>query len=360
MEYKDYYKILGLPRDASQADIKKAFRRLAREHHPDVKPNDKAAERRFKDVNEANAVLSDPAKRKQYDTLGADWESYARAGSGGDPFGPGGPFAGFARGGGGAGGNVRYEFHTTGDAGGFSDFFRTFFSGAAAGAAGGNASGARRGATGTRSRDDQSFEDILAGLGIDAAGAGPLGGTGRGGAATDGRGGPRGTTEATAELTLEEAFHGTSRLVEVDGKRLEVTIPRGVDTGSRIRLGGKGGDGRDLFIVTTVRPHPTFTRKGKDLERELPISLEEALLGAEVPVRTLRGRVLLKIPAGTQGGRAFRLKGQGMPVLNKDVTGDLVVRTRVVLPASLSAEAAAAARTFLDLVDQPDPRAGVS
>ena len=360
MEYKDYYRILGLPRDASQADIKKAFRRLAREHHPDLKPDDKAAERRFKDINEANAVLSDPAKRKQYDTLGADWESYARAGGGGDPFGPGGPFAGFARGGAGAGGNVRYEFHTTGDAGGFSDFFRTFFSGAAAGAAGGTAAGTRRGATGTRSRDDQSFEDVLAGLGIDATGASPLGGTGRGGTGTDGRGGARGRTEAAAELTLEEAFHGTSRLVEVDGKRLEVTIPRGVDTGSRIRLAGKGGDGRDLFIVTTVQPHNTFTRKGKDLERELPITLEEALLGAEVPVRTLRGKVLLKIPAGTQGGRAFRLKGQGMPVLNKDVTGDLVVRTRVVLPAALSAEAAAAARTFLDLVDQPDPRAGVS
>jgi curved DNA-binding protein len=359
MEYKDYYKILGLPRDASQADVKKAFRRLAREHHPDLKPDDKAAERRFKDINEANAVLSDPAKRKQYDTLGADWESYARAGTGGDPFGPGEPFAGFARGGTG-GGNVRYEFHTSGDAGGFSDFFRTFFAGAAAGAAGGTASGSRRGATGTRSRDDQSFEDILAGLGIDAAGASTHGATARGGAATDGRGRPHGTTEAAAELTLEEAFHGTSRLVEVDGKRLEVTIPRGVDTGSRIRLGGKGGDGRDLFIVTTIRPHATFTRKGKDLERELPISLEEALLGAEVPVRTLRGKVLLKIPAGTQGGRAFRLKGQGMPVLNKDLTGDLVVRTRVVLPAALSAEQAAAARTFLDLVDQPDPRAGVS
>ena len=364
MDYKDYYKILGLPRTASQADIKKAFRKLAREHHPDVKPNDTAAERRFKDINEANAVLSDPAKRKQYDTLGADWESYARAGGAADPFGPGGPFAGFAQAGGAGGGNVRYEFHTTGDVGGFSDFFRTFFGGAAAGAAGASGAaggGARRGSTRTQARDEQSFEDVLAGMGFESAGPGPFGGGpgATGGRPLDGRA-ARGTAEASAELTLEEAFHGTSRLVEVDGKRLEVTIPRGVDTGSRIRLAGKGGDGRDLYIVTKVRPHPTFTRKGKDLERELPISLREALLGGEVPVKTLRGRVLLTVPAGTQNGRAFRLKGQGMPVLNKDTSGDLVVRTRVVLPTNLSADATATARTFLDLVDQADPRAGIA
>ncbi|MFI5225513.1 MAG: DnaJ C-terminal domain-containing protein [Candidatus Limnocylindrales bacterium] len=367
MDYKDYYKILGLPRSASQADVKKAFRKLAREHHPDVKPDDKAAERRFKDINEANAVLSDPAKRKQYDTLGADWESYSRAGAAGDPFGPSGPFAGFSQAGG--GGNVRYEFRTSGDAGGFSDFFRTFFGGASAGAAGTGAAGGstRRGSTRTQTSDGQSFEDVLAGMGFESAGPGTVGG-GAGGPAGPGAAGgrpadgraARGTSEAAAELTLEEAFHGTSRLVEVDGKRLEVTIPRGVDTGSRIRLAGKGGSGRDLYIVTTIRSHPTFTRKGKDLERELPITLREALVGGEVPVKTLRGRVLLTVPAGTQNGRAFRLKGQGMPVLNKDTTGDLIVRTRVVLPATLSAEAAAAAGTFLDLVDQPDPRAGIA
>jgi curved DNA-binding protein len=359
VDYKDYYQILGLPRTASQADVKKAFRKLAREHHPDVKPDDKAAERRFKDINEANAVLSDPAKRKQYDTLGADWESYSRAGGAADPFGPGGPFAGFSQAGG--GGNVRYEFRSSGDAGGFSDFFRTFFGGAAAGAAGATrGESSRRGTTRTQTRDGQGFEDVLAGMGFETAGPGAAGGSGAsGGRAADGRA-ARGISEAPAELTLEEAFHGTSRLVEVDGKRLEVTIPRGVDSGSRIRLAGKGGSGRDLYIVTTIRPHPTFTRKGKDLERELPISLREALVGGEVPVKTLRGRVLLTVPAGTQNGRAFRLKGQGMPVLNKDTTGDLIVRTRVVLPANLSAEATAAAGTFLDLVDQPDPRAGVA
>jgi curved DNA-binding protein len=163
--------------------------------------------------------------------------------------------------------------------------------------------------------------------------------------------------EARAELSLEEAFHGTTRIVEIDGKRLEGTIPRGVDTGSRIRVPGRGGDGRDLHVVVTVRPHPVFTRRGADLERELLVTLEEALLGAEVPVTTLRSRVVLTIPAGTQSGRQFRLKGQGMPRLNGDGAGDLYVRVRVVLPTGLSDEAVAAARRFFDLVHQPDPRA---
>jgi curved DNA-binding protein len=365
MDYKDYYKVLGVVKTASQAEIKKAFRKLAREHHPDVKQGDKAAERRFKDVNEANAVLSDPAKRKQYDTLGAEWEWYAPAGAGG-PGAAGGPFGGaggFGRGGGGAG-NVRYEFRSGGDAGGFSDFFRTFFSGAdATGRMADDADPAavRRGSTRTQTAGGASFDDILSEMGFDAAGAAPAGAA-PAGANRAGRSAGRsaGAAEATAELTLEEAFHGTSRLVEVDGKRLEVTIPRGVDTGSRIRVAGHGGDGRDLYVVTKLRPHPVFTRRGPDLERELAITLAEALVGAEVPVTTLRGRVLLKIPAGTQGGRTFRLKGQGMPRLNGDAAGDLYVKVRVVLPNSLSPEATAKAREFLDLVDQPDPRTPTS
>jgi DnaJ-class molecular chaperone len=162
--------------------------------------------------------------------------------------------------------------------------------------------------------------------------------------------------EATAELTLEEAFNGTSRIVEVEGKRLEVTIPKGVTDGSRIRIGGRGGAGRDLIVITRLLPHATFTRRGADLERELPISLREALLGGEVRVATLKGRVLLTVPPGTQNGRAFRLSGQGMPRLNGGTSGDLYVRTRVVLPANLSGEAKEEARRFLDLVDQADPR----
>jgi DnaJ-class molecular chaperone len=162
--------------------------------------------------------------------------------------------------------------------------------------------------------------------------------------------------EATAELSLEEAYHGASRVVEVDGKRLEVTIPPGVETGTRIRLSGQGGNGRDLFVVCRVRPHPVFTRRGADLEREIALSLAEALLGDEVPVATLKGRVLLTIPAGTQAGRTFRLTGQGMPRFRGSGHGDLYVRVRVVLPTTLSPEAREAARRFLDLVDQPNPR----
>jgi DnaJ-class molecular chaperone len=363
MDYKDYYAILGVPRTASQAEIKKAFRKLAREHHPDVRPGDKTAERRFKDVNEAHAVLSDPTKRTQYDTLGADWEAYSRAGAGGEPFGPGGPFAGF-RGAGAGGGNVRYEFRTTGDAGGFSDFFRTFFGAGAAGSAAETATG-RRGSTRVRSGTaGPSFQEILTEMGFDGTSSASATSTGAAGAAGGARAGTHGRSaqavEATAEISLEESFHGTARVVEVGGKRLEVQIPRGVDTGSRIRISGKGGGGRDLYLVTTIRPHPVFTRRGADLQRELLITLREALLGAEVPVTTLRSRVLLTIPPGTQSGRSFRLKSQGMPRLTGNGAGDLLVRVRVVMPATLSDEAASAARTFLDLVDQPDPRTGAA
>lgn len=362
MEYKDYYKILGVPRDASKADIKKAFRKLAREHHPDRNAGDKAAERRFKDVNEANAVLSDPEKRGLYDQLGANWEAVSRAGaaagrSGGSPFGPGAgsPFgtgAGGPFGAAGQSGNVRYEFHTTGEAGGFSDFFRTFFSGSAAGAAGGGASGARgRATTGTRARG-ATFEDILAELGLDGADIGGAAGGGQGAAAAR----VLAPLEAEAELTLDEAYHGTTRRLELDGKRLEVKIPRGVATGNRIKLTGKGPDGRDIVVVTRVRPHPIFTRRGADLEREVKLTLEEALLGARVPVATLGGRGLLTIPAGTQTGRTFRLAGRGMPRLNADGSGDLFVKIRVVLPTNVPDEAVSAARAFFDVVKQPDPR----
>jgi curved DNA-binding protein len=330
MEYRDYYQILGVPRSASQADLKKAFRKLAREHHPDRNPGDAAAEKRFKDLNEANAVLSDPEKRKQYDALGANWEQYQRAGGrpGADPFGPGGPFANFNFGGAGAGsgggpGGTRYEFRTTGagDAG-FSDFFRMFFSGAAAGAE------SRRGTAG-RSRA--------------AAGAQPPK--------------PREAIEAPTDLTLEEAFHGTSRMVVAEGKRYEVQIPRGSDTGSRVRLSGKGPEGRDVVVVVRVMPHAVYQRRGADLERDLPVTLREALLGGQVHVATLKGRVLLTIPPGSQNGKTIRLSGQGMPRLKDGGAGDLYLKLRVVLPTALDEAEVDAARKFLDLVHQPDPRA---
>jgi len=384
VEFRDYYQTLGIPRTATPAEIRKAYRKLARVHHPDVKPGDAAAEARFKEINEAHEVLSDPGKRTLYDQVGADWDRYgkARGGPGGggpsaggaDPFGPGGPFAGYARSGRGAGpgggpgpGGVRYEFRTSGgeaDAGGFSDFFRMFFGGGTAGDAGGRRAGARGG---PRTRTSTaSIEDLLGGTGYVASaggypagafaadGSGGMGGTARRSAA--GRAAPR-AVEAPLEVTLPEAATGTTRIVEIDGARLEVKIPRGVATGSRVRLRGKGGGGRDLALVVRVAPHPVFTRAGADIHRDLPVTLAEALLGAEVPVETLDGRVRLRIPAGTQNGSTIRLKGKGMPHLRGEGRGDILARVKVVLPTRLSDDARAAAETLCDLVDQPDPRA---
>lgn len=351
MEFQDYYAVLGVPRTASQADIKKAFRKAARQHHPDTNKGDAEAEQKFKAVNEANAVLSDPDKRTLYDRLGKDWEAYARAGatagasaSGGGARGAAGdPFAGFS-GFGGPGGNVRYEFHTSGDTD-FSDFFQAFFGGASEPVRDTGPGRGRRPTGGPR------FEDILAGMGLDTNG-GPTAGASRRPAAV-----PKPTAEAIAEITLDEAYHGTTRLVEVDGKRLEVKIPKGADTGTRIRFTGKAPGGGDLYVVVRQEKDRTFTRRGADLERELPLTLKEALLGGAVHVGTPKGRVLLTIPAGTQPGRTFRLRGQGMPRFKAEGHGDLYVKAKVVLPANLSPDAKAAAETFLSLVDQPDPRA---
>jgi len=356
-EFQDYYKTLGVPRTATQAEIKKAFRKLARESHPDKHAGDKGAERRFKEINEANAVLSDPGKRAKYDQFGRDWEAYARAGaaaggaSGGrDPFGPGSPFAGytFRTGGAGGPGGVRYEFRTSGDPGAFSDFFHMMF---------GDESAAAGEPEVFNTGGSESIDDLLARLGMAGSGAGA--GRARsnigGGASRAASARPQ-PIEVTAEISLEESFHGTSRIVELEGRRLEVIIPRGANTGSRIRLTGKGPDGRDLIVVTKLKPHRTFARKGDDLERDVPVTLREALLGGEIPVVTLKGRVLLTVPAGTQNGRTFRLKGQGMPRFKGDGSGDLYVRIRLVLPTNLDGEATAAAGKFLDMVDQPDPR----
>jgi DnaJ-class molecular chaperone len=376
VEYKDYYATLGVPRTATTAEIKKAYRKLARQFHPDRNPGNAEAERRFKEANEAHEVLADPAKRKQYDELGAHWQEYARMGGrpGADPFGPGGPFAGFRPAGatgatGGPGGGIRFEF--AGDPGDFSDFFRTFFAGGMAGAAAGSraASGSRAGG-GARSAlgapedlGGTSLEDLLAGLGgIDfgAAGAGGPGGAYGGQPAAPRRSSRPAPVEAAIEVGLDEAFTGVRRLIEIDGRRLEVTIPAGVENGSRIRLrgqgGGQGAAARDLILVVSVRPHPVYAREGANLVRELPVTLREALLGAEVPMTTLAGkRLLLTIPAGTQPGRTIRLAGQGMPRLKGGQRGDLLVRVKVVLP-QLDERGRAAARAFLDTIDQPDPR----
>jgi DnaJ-class molecular chaperone len=315
VEYKDYYKILGVQRNATQAEIKKTFRKLARQCHPDVCPGDKAAEERFKEINEAYEVLSDPEKRKKYDELGSRWqdfEQWQRAGgqSGGWPFGwsPAGGRAGQP----GAQYRTVTQEELEGMLGGdspFSDFFSFFFGGGQPQAA--------------RPR--------------------------RGGARQAGR--PGRDLEQPVQITLEEAYRGTQRLLEFqesDGsrRRLEVKIPAGMDNGSRVRLPGKGGRGSgggpdgNLYLVIQVTAHPQFERKGDDLYVHVPVDLYTALLGGEADVPTLKGTLLkLKIPPETQSGRRFTLRGQGMPRLKAPGEhGDLVATVNVRLPTGLSDE----------------------
>jgi curved DNA-binding protein len=380
VEYKDYYKTLGVERTATPADIKKAYRKLARELHPDRNPGDKTAERRFKDVNEAHEVLADVKKRQQYDMLGSNWDQIRTGGAGPaggayrgtDPFGPGGPFAGYAQQG--AGGNVRYEFQG-GGAEDFSDFFRVFFGGAdAAAAAGGTRSPAgtadpdiagggrtvRGKSSGGGARRGNPLEDLFSRLRTDGAGTATQPGGSRAGGSAGARTVRHGEdAEVEIEIGLEESFNGSTRLIQVGDRRLEVKVPKGVETGSKIRLRGKagtGGDAGDLYLVTRIRPNATFTRNGADLTRELPITLGEALLGGEVEVETLGGRVVLTVPPGTQQGQTFRLAGKGMPRLKGEGAGDLYARIKVVLPGKLEGRQRHAAEEFLRQIVQPNPR----
>jgi curved DNA-binding protein len=369
LEYRDYYATLGVPRTATAADIKKAFRKLARKHHPDANKDDPAAEQRFKEVNEANEVLSDPEKRKLYDQLGSNWEAYQRAGAGAPAGGAGqGPFGGaggaaYASGPGG----IRFEFHGE-DLGGFSDFFRTFFGGD--GRFGGSAGGqpkARRSRTRARtaSGEEIDLDDLLGGFGAGAGGRTQTAPGSASGIYADGevfgQPGPPPPQHAEAEVqvTLEEVATGTKRLIQVGDRRLEVTIPKGVEDGRKIRLSRTAGSGPNaghVYLVVRVQPHPVFARNGSDLTRELPVTLGEALLGAHVPVQTLTGRVMLRIPAETQNGRTFRLKGQGLPRFKSDDRGDLYAKVRVVLPTGLDDKTRELAQAFVDAAKQPDPR----
>ncbi len=299
--YKDYYKTLGVGKKATAEEIKRAYRRLARQYHPDVNKRPEA-ERRFKEVNEAHEVLADPEKRRRYDQVGPEWERFA---SGGQQ--PGG-FQWVYTGQPGAG--------SSGDGGAFSDFsdfFRMVFGGATAG----------------------TVEDLLGGRA----------------ARTRARARPGEDFEHDLEIGLAEAFRGTDRTIELrreEGgtRRLDVKIPAGVREGQRVRLAGQGGPGAggaasgDLYLRVQVRPHPFFQRDGDDLRAELPVALHEALLGAEVTVPTLKGRVALRIPPETQNGRTIRLAAQGMPRPKErgGGFGDLYVTVKVVLPQKLSDE----------------------
>ncbi len=336
MEYKDYYATLGVPKTATQAEIKKAYRRLARELHPDTN-KDPGAEKRFKEANEANAVLSDPQKRKQYDELGANWQAYEHAG-----YGSGGAtdWAGF----GGAPGGTRWTYRTAGgdeDLSGFSDFFRQFFGGAT--------SGFGTGAGGAGAAGGSPFG--AGGGGFEYVNLSDLGSRGHTRARPPG-------AQATAEVSLAEVATGAERMVNVNGKRLQVKIPAGVNDGSKVRLSG-AADGGDLVITVKVKRDSRFERDGADLRVELPITLAEALLGAEVPVPTPTGNVKLRIRPNTQNAQEITIKGRGLPKRNASGKGDLVVTTRVVLP-KLDEEARAGMESILETQPQPDPRQPMS
>jgi DnaJ-class molecular chaperone len=310
MDFKDYYSTLGVAKTATHKEIKQAYRKLARKHHPDVNPGDKSAETKFKELNEAYEVLGDPEKRKKYDELGANWRMYEQAGAGASQ--PDGAWNVHA---GGPGGGFRTMTEDEmramfGDADPFSDFFHTFFGDSM----GGDEAG-RRGRS-ARPRAPRRGRDI----------------------------------EQEIELALEDAYHGTMRRLSIrhDGRArtVDVRIPAGVGDGSRVRVAREGehgsGDAQpgDLYLRIRLAPHPEFERKGKDLYTHVPIPLTTAVLGGEAHVTTLGGKSLrLKIPPATQNAQLFRLKGHGMPAVGKQGEhGDLYATVDVRLPRQLTPE----------------------
>lgn len=299
VQYKDYYEVLGVPRSAGDAEIKKAFRKLAREFHPDVAKDKKRAEEKFKELNEAYEVLSDPEKRKKYDELGANWKS-------GSEFRP--P-PGWEQNFGGGGrsrhtGPGHYEFEFGGT--GFSDFFEQFF-------------GSRRGGAGFGAAPGFAEDATFAQAGRDI--------------------------EGDIMVTLEEAMHGSVRSVSVRRERktetYQVKVPPGVTAGQKLRLTGKGeqgsggGQAGDLYLRVRLAKHPDFEVDDHNLIYEADLAPWEAVLGANLSVPTLAGRVNIKIPAGTQSGQKLRVRGRGLPVRSGG-HGDLIVVTRVVVPEKLS------------------------
>ncbi len=308
VDYKDYYNVLGVKKDATEKEIRQAYRKLARKYHPDVNPGDKAAEEKFKEINEANEVLSDAEKRKKYDEVSSYYQQYGRMpGAGGFPGAEGGY------------GGGTYQYRTMneedlndlfGEQSPFSDFFEQLFGSS------GSAAGGRGGRTRTTGRSQQR-----AMVGRDV--------------------------ESQVEVTLAEAYTGATRVFELtqpDGtsKRIEVKIPAGVDNGSRIRIAGQGAQGTagrgDLYLIIEVLPDPRYTREGTTLRSRVEVSLAVAILGGEAPVELPDGRrLMLRIPEGTQNGKSIRIRGKGMPQLGQpDNRDDLYAEVWVVLPTHLN------------------------
>jgi curved DNA-binding protein len=291
MNYKDYYKVLGVEKTATPEEIKKAYRRLALRHHPDKNKGDKTAEEKFKDVNEANEVLSDPGKRKKYDQFGQDWEHYQEAAKHGEKF-DWSKYAGQPAGG------QRFDtadFSEIFGGGGAGDFFEMLF---------GQPFGGRRGKPAPLKGDD---------------------------------------LEAEMDLSLEDSYHGATRMLKLDGQTIRIKIDPGIRDGQVLRLPGKGGPGvnggpgGNLYLTAKIREHPEFRREGDDLHCDLPVGLYTAVLGGKIEVRTLKGMIKIDIPKDTPNGKVLRLKGLGMPhYKEKHKYGDLYVKITIQLPKSLT------------------------
>jgi len=286
MEFIDYYKLLGINKSATPDEIKKAYRKMARKYHPDLNPDDKEAEKKFQAVNEANEVLSDPEKRKKYDLYGENWknqETYQNTGNGG--------------------GGRRQNQYSNADFeqafrdGGFSDFFDSLFG-----------AGARRSSS---SNIKFKGQDLHANL----------------------------------ELHLRDVLESHKRTLEINGKKIRLTIKAGVEDGQTIKIKNHGGDGvnggprGDLYITFKIAPDPEFKREGSDLHKEVPVDLYKAILGGDIIISTLTGKVKLKVAPGTQNGTKVKLKGKGFPVYNKEgAFGDLYLTYVVKIPSTLTSE----------------------
>ncbi len=289
MDYKDYYRILGIERSSSADDVRKAYRKLAMQYHPDRNQGNKQAEEKFKEINEAYQVLSDPQKRSRYDQLGSAYSNWQQRGGTPNDFDWSQWFSGQP---GAQAGGTRVEYGDLNDLFGqdiFSEFFRSIFGGM----------GGRTQAS-ARSRQAPAYQQPIT-------------------------------------ITLEEAYHGTTRALQSDDRRLQVRIPAGVKTGSKVRVAGGGPEGIDLYLIVDVEPDARFEREGDDLRGSATIDLFTATLGGEAEVETMEGTVRLKIPAGTQPEQMFRLAGRGMPRLKSAQNkGDLFVRVKVRIPKELS------------------------
>lgn len=295
MNFKDYYKVLGVPRTATPEEIRKAYRKLALKYHPDKTKGDKTAEEKFKDVNEANEVLSDPEKRKKYDQFGEDWKHYQE--SGGQPGGF--DWSKYAGGSGARGRQAtREDFDAMFGEGGIGDLFEMLF---------GQRGGTRR----TRRSTGIKGEDL----------------------------------NAETTISLEEAYGGSTRLIKLDGQTIRIAIKPGITDGQVLRIAGKGGAGYgggaggDLYLTVRILPQPEFERKGNDLHIDIPVALYTAVLGGKTQVKTLKGTVKVDIPAGTPNGTVLRLRGLGMPVYGrKNEFGNLFVKVVIQIPEHLTAQ----------------------